>query len=98
MGQFALVQFGQRCQPIRLKRLGQRESQRELQPIGRRRPASVKIRCAIACANSTYASSFIVTNDCSGVLVRIRRTVQISRLGASKVAIDGYGTVRRKNV
>ena len=31
----------------------------------------------------------------SGVFVRGRRIVQTSRFGASKVAIDGYGLLRR---
>src|SRR5262249_54462393 len=48
-----------------------------------------------ACAASTYTGSFIVTSACSGVLVRARRTTQVSRFGASKVDIDGYGFDRR---
>ena len=52
-------------------------------------PPSRTIRRASAWAASTKHGSFIVTNAWSGVLVRMRRTVQVSRLGASKVAIDG---------
>ena len=38
---------------------------------------------------SMYTGSFNVTSACSGVLVRPRRKVQTSRLGASNAAIDG---------
>ena len=37
------------------------------------------------------------TSACSGVFVRARRTTQASRLGASKVTIDGGGAVRFQN-
>ena len=56
------------------------------------------IRRASACAASTYAGSFIVTSACSGVFVRGRRIVQTSRDGASNVAIEGYGLLRRQVV
>ena len=49
-------------------------------------------------AASTYTGSFIVTSACKGVLVVPLRTVQTSRLGASKVAIEGYGFERRQFV
>jgi len=39
-----------------------------------------------------------VTKACSGVSVWMRRRVQVSRLGASNVAMLGYGTVRRQKV
>ena len=61
-------------------------------------PPSRTIRRASAWAASTYTGSFKVTNDWSGVLVRTRLIAQISRLGASNAAIEGYGTVRRQNV
>ena len=38
------------------------------------------------------------SSACSGVLVRVSRTVQVSRAGASKVTIDGGATVRFQNV
>jgi hypothetical protein len=38
--------------------------------------------------------SLRVTRACKGVLVRMRRTWQNSRLGLSKVTIEGYGAVR----
>src|SRR5262249_29197599 len=47
---------------------------------------------------STYVGSFIKTRAWSGVLVRPRRTVQVSRSGASKVSICGGGEVRFQNV
>ena len=49
-------------------------------------------------AHSTNTGSFSVTSACNGVLVRDRRTVQVSRLVPSKVNIDGYGVVRLMNV
>ena len=52
-------------------------------------------RCRAASMN---CGSLSVTSACKGVLVRLRRTVQTSRLGASKVAIDGYGFDRRHMV
>ena len=42
-------------------------------------------------AASTNCGSFSVTSACSGVLVRSRRTVQISRVGALKMSIDAGG-------
>jgi hypothetical protein len=48
--------------------------------------------------HSTKTGSFIVTNAWSGVLVGTRRIVQVSRLGASKVTIVGFGIVRRQTV
>jgi hypothetical protein len=51
-------------------------------------------RFAKAWAASKKTGSFNVVNACRGVLVRTRRTVQYSRLGASKTVILGYGDVR----
>src|SRR5262249_52037419 len=42
-------------------------------------------------AASTNCGSFSVTSACSGVLVRSRRTAQVSRLGALKMSIDAGG-------
>ena len=61
-------------------------------------PPSAMIRRRQRLAHSTYTGSFSVTNAWKGVLVSTRRIVQTSRLGASKAAIDGYGTVRRQKV
>src|SRR5207247_1370966 len=52
-------------------------------------PPSWTIRRARACDASTYTGSLSVTNACRGVFVRMRRARQNSRLGASKVAIEG---------
>ena len=49
-------------------------------------------------AASTNCASFIVTSACSGVLVRSRRTVQVSRVGALKMSIDAGGALRFQNV
>ena len=40
----------------------------------------------------------MVTSACSGVLVRSRRTVQFSRLGALKISMDAGGALRFQNV
>ena len=56
------------------------------------------MRRASACAASMYTGSFIVTSAWSGVFERLRRRVQTSRFGASKVTIEGYGAVRRHSV
>ena len=56
------------------------------------------VSLANACAASTKAGSLRVTRAASGVLVRMRRTVQISRLVASKAIMAGYGLVLRQNV
>ena len=61
-------------------------------------PASAIIRVASRRAASTYCVSFISTRACSGVLVRARRTVQVSREGASNASSDGGGLVRFQNV
>src|SRR5262249_61921193 len=47
---------------------------------------------------STNTGSLSVTRACSGVLVRMRRTLQVVRSGASKVVADGYGALRRQRV
>src|SRR5262245_30878467 len=47
---------------------------------------------------STYVGSFIRIRACSGVFVRLRRTVQVSRSGASNVTSCGGGEVRFQNV
>ena len=39
-------------------------------------------------------TSFSVTRACSGVFVRSRRTVQVSRLGALKMSIEAGGAAR----
>src|SRR5262245_31216488 len=61
-------------------------------------PPSFTARRASACAASTYTGSFNVTNACNGVFVRLRRTTQTSRFGASNVLIAGYGLDRRHSV
>ena len=61
-------------------------------------PPSDAIRRASAWALSKKAGSFKPVRACSGVLVRTRRTVQISRLVESKLSMLGYGAVRRMNV
>ena len=38
--------------------------------------------------------SFNVTSACSGVLVRARWTIHFSRVGASKICMDGGGAER----
>jgi hypothetical protein len=53
---------------------------------------------ASAWAASKNAGSFNVVSACSGVLVRTRRTVHVSRLVESKVSMVGYPAVRRANV
>src|SRR6266852_4506854 len=55
-------------------------------------------RRARACAASPKAGSFRVVSACNGVLLRERLSTQNSRLGASKVVIEGYGFVRRQKV
>lgn len=42
--------------------------------------------------------SLSVTNACRGVLVRSRRTVQVSRLGALKISIEAGGAERFQKV
>jgi hypothetical protein len=42
--------------------------------------------------------SFIINSACTGVLVRSRREVQLSRVGASKIDICGGGMARFQNV
>ncbi len=66
-------------------------------PPARSRPP-VSIRSASLRAASTYVGSFISTSACSGVFVRSRRTVHVSRSGASNVLSVGGGTVRFQNV
>jgi hypothetical protein len=56
--------------------------------------SAVITRSASFRAASTYCTSFIRASACSGVLVRPRRNVQTSRLGASKVDMEGYGFER----
>ena len=55
-------------------------------------------RCAKAAAASTNVGSFIAANAASGVLVRILRTVQVSRETASKFMSEGCGLDRRQKV
>ena len=61
-------------------------------------PPSFSAVCARCRAASTNCGSFSVTSACSGVLVRSRRTVQTSRLGALKMSIDAGGAARFQNV
>ena len=49
-------------------------------------------------AASTNCTSFIVTSACSGVLVRSRRTMQISRVGALNMSMEAGGALRFQNV
>src|SRR5436309_1462498 len=60
--------------------------------------ASLSVRAARARAASKKTGSLSVVSACSGVLVRTRRAVQNSRLGASKTVRLGSGAVRRVNV
>src|SRR5438128_510029 len=62
------------------------------------RAASLSTRRASARAASKYASSLSSASAWSGVFVRTRRTVQDSRLVASRVRKLGYGDVRRMKV
>src|SRR5262245_56974700 len=61
-------------------------------------PPSVITRSANTLAASTYATSFIRSSACRGVLVTTGLTMWLSRADASKFAIDGGGTERRQNV
>ena len=55
--------------------------------------------CSARCrAASTNCGSFSVTSACSGVFVRSRRTVQVSRFGALKMSIEAGGAARFQNV
>ena len=58
-------------------------------------PACATASFASANAHSTKTGSLRVTSAWSGVFVGTRRSVQTSRVGASKAAIEGYGLERR---
>ena len=64
----------------------------------RRRAAVLERALGQARAASTNWRSLSVTSAWSGVLVRSRRTVQVSRLGALKMSIDAGGAARFQNV
>jgi hypothetical protein len=55
-------------------------------------------RSASTRAASTNCGSFSSTSACSGVVVTSRFAVQTSRDTASKLIIDGGGSVRRQKV
>ena len=54
--------------------------------------------CANTRAASTNCGSFIVTNACSGVSVRSRRTVQTSREGALKMSIEAAARCASRSI
>ena len=56
------------------------------------------IRSAKPRAASTNVTSLSTSSAWSGVLVRVSRTMQVSRPGASNATIAGGGTVRFQNV
>ena len=61
-------------------------------------PPSFSAFSASTRAASTNCTSLSVTSACSGVLVRSRRTVQVSRFGALKMSIEAGGAARFQNV
>ena len=61
------------------------------------RPSS-SARWAKVRAASTNCGSFSVIRACRGVLVRSRRTVQVSRVGALKISIEAGGALRFQKV
>ena len=63
-----------------------------------RPPLASSASWARARAASTNCGSFSVTRAWSGVLVRSRRTVQTSRLGALKISSEAGGALRFQNV
>ena len=67
------------------ERPGQDARSDEIQPRVERGTAALHGPLGQIRAASTNCGSFIVTSACSGVLVRSRRTVQISRVGALKI-------------
>ena len=81
------------------KRPGQQPAGDEVEPrLASCRRLRASARSARRRAASTNCGSFSVTSACSGVLVRSRRTVQVSRLGALKMSIDAGGAARFQNV
>ena len=73
------------------------EARRKIARAGSR-GASAMALAASLCAASMNTGSFSVVSACSGVFVRIRLTVHVSPVGASKFIIAGYELVRRMNV
>ncbi len=59
---------------------------------------SLRVDCARARAASTNWGSFRVTSAWSGVLVRSRRTVQVSRVGALRMSSEAGGALRFQKV
>ena len=75
------------------------QPRRDVSRAGRRSRAPFSMpRSASTRAASTNCTSFIVTSACSGVLVRSRRTVQDSRVGALKMSMLAGGALRFQNV
>ena len=58
----------------------------------------LSVICARFRAASMNCGSLSVTSACSGVLVRSRRTAQVSRLGAFMISIDAGGAARFQKV